>query len=94
MSTIGSLWGRGNNIAAGATVPIWRVRVIPAPTSGLIRSYDPWSVPVNLGDAMNTVNNKTRPSFSWAAQTLYFGRAGTGGIDRHLRHHPRETLGA
>jgi len=36
---------------------------------------DPWSVPVNLGDAMNTVNNETRPSFSWAAQTLYFGRA-------------------
>jgi hypothetical protein len=36
---------------------------------------DPWSVPVNLGSAVNTAANETRPSFSWDATTLYFGRA-------------------
>lgn len=36
---------------------------------------DPWSAPVNLGSAVNTANNETRPSFSWDAKTLYFGRA-------------------
>jgi hypothetical protein len=36
---------------------------------------DPWSEPVNLGDAVNSANSETRPSFSWDAQTLYFGRA-------------------
>ena len=36
---------------------------------------DPWSAPVNLGNAVNTTANETRPSFSWDATTLYFGRA-------------------
>jgi len=36
---------------------------------------DPFSTPVNLGAAVNTTDkNETRPSFSWDAQTLYFGR--------------------
>lgn len=36
---------------------------------------DPWSAPVNLGQVVNTANNETRPSLSWDAKTLYFGRA-------------------
>jgi hypothetical protein len=36
---------------------------------------DAWSAPVNLGDAVNTAANETRPSFSWDGATLYFGRA-------------------
>jgi hypothetical protein len=35
---------------------------------------EPWSPPVNLGPAVNTAANETRPSFSWDAETLYFGR--------------------
>lgn len=35
----------------------------------------PWSAPVNLGSAVNTAANETRPSLSWHATTLYFGRA-------------------
>ena len=35
---------------------------------------DPWSAPVNLGGATNTGAAETRPSLSWDAQTLYFGR--------------------
>jgi len=35
----------------------------------------PWSAPVNLGDAVNTGAGETRPSLSWDAQTLLFGRA-------------------
>jgi hypothetical protein len=34
-----------------------------------------WSAPVNVGSAVNTAVAETRPSFSWDAQTLYFGRA-------------------
>ncbi len=34
-----------------------------------------WSAPVNLGSSVNTAAAETRPSFSWNAQTLYFGRA-------------------
>ncbi len=34
---------------------------------------DPWSEPVNLGDAINTPLNETRPSLSWDGRTLYFG---------------------
>jgi hypothetical protein len=34
-----------------------------------------WSAPVNLGSAVNTAAAETRPSLSWDAQTLYFGRA-------------------
>jgi len=36
---------------------------------------DPWSPPVNLGGDINTSDNETRPSLSWDATTLYFGRA-------------------
>jgi hypothetical protein len=35
----------------------------------------PWSAPVNLGPAVNTAVNETRPSLSWDGSTLYFGRA-------------------
>jgi hypothetical protein len=34
-----------------------------------------WSAPANLGTAINTAAAETRPSLSWDAQTLYFGRA-------------------
>jgi len=36
---------------------------------------DPWSSPENLGSAVNTAVNETRPSLSWDGTTLYFGRA-------------------
>jgi WD40-like Beta Propeller Repeat len=36
---------------------------------------DPWSVPVNLGAAVNTAAGETRPSLSRDARTLFFGRA-------------------
>jgi hypothetical protein len=36
---------------------------------------DPWSTPVNLGTAVNTGAAETRPSMSWNALTLLFGRA-------------------
>ncbi|MDQ1599621.1 MAG: hypothetical protein QOD68_1095 [Actinomycetota bacterium] len=36
---------------------------------------DPWSAPQNLGDAVNTTAGETRPSLSWDAGTLLFGRA-------------------
>jgi hypothetical protein len=36
---------------------------------------DPWSVPVNLGTAVNTPAGETRPALSWDARTLLFGRA-------------------
>jgi WD40-like Beta Propeller Repeat len=35
---------------------------------------DPWSAPVNLGSAVNTAAAETRPSLSWDARTLLFGR--------------------
>jgi WD40-like Beta Propeller Repeat len=38
-------------------------------------SSDPWSAPVNLGEAVNTTAAETRPSMSWQAETLLFGRA-------------------
>src|SRR5215218_1985682 len=34
-----------------------------------------WSAPLNLGEAVNTGAGETRPSLSWNAQTLLFGRA-------------------
>jgi hypothetical protein len=37
--------------------------------------HRPWSAPVNLGSAVNTPAAETRPSLSWSAKTLYFGRA-------------------
>jgi len=36
---------------------------------------DPWSAPVNLGDGVNTPVGESRPSFTWDAQGLFFGRA-------------------
>ena len=36
---------------------------------------DAWSTPVNLGTTVNTAAGESRPSFSWDAETLYFGRA-------------------
>jgi Tol biopolymer transport system component len=34
-----------------------------------------FSAPINLGEAVNTTDkNETRPSLSWDARTLYFGR--------------------
>jgi WD40 repeat protein len=37
--------------------------------------HEPWSAPVNLGEAVNTGAAETRPSLSWDALTLLFGRA-------------------
>ncbi|HYZ20087.1 MAG TPA: hypothetical protein VE615_11125 [Gaiellaceae bacterium] len=37
--------------------------------------HGPWSTPVNLGPAVNTAAGETRPSLSWLARTLLFGRA-------------------
>jgi WD40 repeat protein len=34
-----------------------------------------WSAPLNLGGAVNTGAGETRPSLSWNARTLLFGRA-------------------
>jgi hypothetical protein len=35
---------------------------------------DPWSAPVNLGSSVNTDASESRPSLSWDALTLLFGR--------------------
>ena len=40
---------------------------------------DPWSAPVNLGGSVNTALGESRPSLSWDAQQLLFGRAGPAG---------------
>jgi hypothetical protein len=40
---------------------------------------DPWSAPVNLGSNVNTGFGESRPSLSWDAQQLLFGRAGPPG---------------
>jgi WD40-like Beta Propeller Repeat len=40
---------------------------------------DPWSAPVNLGPAVNTGLGESRPSLSWDAEQLLFGRAGAAG---------------
>lgn len=37
---------------------------------------DTWGTPVNLGSAVNTLGPETRPSMSWRADRLYFGRSG------------------
>jgi len=36
---------------------------------------DPWSTPYNLGTAVNTAASESRPSLSWHAEQLLFGRA-------------------
>ena len=38
------------------------------------RIGDPWSAPVNLGPPVNTAAAESRPSLSWDARTLLFGR--------------------
>jgi hypothetical protein len=38
--------------------------------------FDGWSTPVNLGPNVNTAGSETRPSLSWHAARLYFGRSG------------------
>jgi hypothetical protein len=45
---------------------------------------DPWSAPVNLGPNVNTAFGESRPSFSWDAQQLLFGRAGPVGTGEGL----------
>jgi WD40-like Beta Propeller Repeat len=40
---------------------------------------DPWSAPVNLGPNVNTSLGESRPSLSWDAEQLLFGRAGPAG---------------
>jgi hypothetical protein len=40
---------------------------------------DTWSTPVNLGTSVNTGFGESRPSLSWDAQQLLFGRAGPVG---------------
>lgn len=51
---------------------------------------EPWSAPVNLGTAVNKADspssNETRPSLSWDARTLLFGRAPgpEGGSDIYI----------
>jgi hypothetical protein len=39
----------------------------------------PWSTPVNLGPNVNTGFGESRPSLSWDAEQLLFGRAGPAG---------------
>jgi hypothetical protein len=40
---------------------------------------DGWSQPQNLGPNINTSDSESRPSLSWDAATLYFGRAPAAG---------------
>ena len=41
--------------------------------------HDPWSAPTNLGGNINTAASETRPSLSWHATQLLFGR--TPGVE-------------
>jgi hypothetical protein len=43
------------------------------------KAHDAWSVPVNLGDNVNSAAAETRPSLSWDGSTLYFGSTRTTG---------------
>jgi WD40-like Beta Propeller Repeat len=63
---------------AGAGQDIW--------SSTRRRVHDPWSEPVNLGEAVNTPDNETRPSLSRDGTRLYFGRgpAPVGPADIHV----------
>jgi hypothetical protein len=38
--------------------------------------FEPWAAPTNLGTAVNGPGRETRPSLSWDASRLYFGRSG------------------
>src|SRR4051794_6657434 len=40
---------------------------------------DSWSQPENLGPNVNTSDSESRPSLSWDAENLYFGRAPAAG---------------
>ena len=53
----------------------------------------PWSAPVNLGAAVNTAANETRPSLTWAATRLYFGRAPGAPITADIWVTTREKVG-
>jgi hypothetical protein len=53
----------------------------------------PWSAPVNLGAAVNTAANETRPSLSRAVTRLYFGRAPGGPITADIWVTTREQIG-
>jgi hypothetical protein len=44
----------------------------------------PWSAPVNLGANVNTGLAESRPSLSWDAEQLLFGRAGPVGTGEGL----------
>lgn len=48
---------------------------------------DEWLPPVNLGSAVNTPANETRPSLSWDGTTLYFGSTRTGGTAEGVADH-------
>ena len=50
------------------------------------RTDDPWSLPVNIGPAVNTAASETRPSFSGHAEQLSFGRSPSpeGGSDIYV----------
>jgi hypothetical protein len=53
----------------------------------------PWSAPVNLGSAVNTEANETRPSLAWGATRLYFGRAPGLPITADIWVTTREKIG-
>jgi hypothetical protein len=59
-----------------------------------------WSAPVNLGPAVNSPANETRPSLSWDGMTLYFGSNRVGSVpsldgppsaDIYVSHRQRVT---
>lgn len=54
---------------------------------------DPWSPPVNLGAAVNSVSGETRPALSFDGATLYFGSSrpgGSGGTDIYVTTRTKE----
>jgi hypothetical protein len=53
---------------------------------------DPWSSPGNLGGAINTGDSETRPSLSWDAEQLLFGRAPAAGGPGDIYVTTRERL--
>jgi hypothetical protein len=52
-----------------------------------------WSAPVNLGSAVNTAANETRPSLAWGATRLYFGRAPGAPVTADIWVSTREKIG-
>ena len=56
---------------------------------------EPWSDPVNVGSGVNTDAAETRPSLSWDAQQLLFGRTPgpEGASDIYISTRARETSG-